>query len=161
MNIEIDWQEPVQVTHHKRMLFDKYSIPASVEDKAGVYFFSRVHGKTIEPFYIGQSNTIRTRLKGHLGSAKITEVLREVEEIKTVRKGKRYFNFGYLIPSKGRRDVDEVLALVERYLIRHALSKGYTLINDRGTKFKTHDISFAGSRYEQGVFGKSVEIPVD
>jgi hypothetical protein len=63
MNIEIDWQEPVQVTRHKRMLFDKYSIPASIEDKADVYFFSRVHGETIEPFYIGQSNTIRTRLK--------------------------------------------------------------------------------------------------
>jgi hypothetical protein len=46
MNIEINWQEPVQLTHHKRMLFDKYNIPASIEDKAGVYFFSRVLGKT-------------------------------------------------------------------------------------------------------------------
>jgi hypothetical protein len=161
MNIEINWQEPVQLTRHKHMLFDKYNIPASIEDKAGVYFFSRVHGETVQPFYIGQSNTIRTRLKGHLGSTKITEVLREVEEVKTVRKGARWFNFGYLTPSKGRRDVDEVLALVERYLIRHALSKGLTLINDRGTKFRTHDISFAGSRYEQDVFGRHVEIPVD
>jgi hypothetical protein len=161
VNIEIDWQEPVQVTRHKRMLFDKYSIPASIEDKAGVYFFSRVHGETIEPFYIGQSNTIRTRLKGHLGTAKITEVLREVEEVRTVRKGTRYFSFGYLTPSKGHRDIDAVLALVERYLIRQALSKGFTLINDRGTKFKTHDISFAGSRHERRVFGKRVEIPVD
>ena len=161
MNIEIEWQEPVQITHHKRMLFNKYSIPVSIEDKAGVYFFSRVHGKTIEPFYIGQSNTIRTRLKGHLGSTKITEVLREVEEIKTVRKGTRYFSFGYLRPSKGRRDIDEVLALVERYLIRQALSKGFTLINDRGTKFKTHDISFSGSPHERRVFGKCDEIPVE
>jgi hypothetical protein len=161
MNIEIIWQEPVQITRHKRMLFDKYNIPASIEDKAGVYFFSRVHGETIAPFYIGQSNTIRTRLKGHLGSTKITEVLREVEEIKTVGKGTRWFSFGYLAPSKGRRDVGTVLDLVERYLIRQALSKGSALINDRGTKFKTHDISFSGSRHEQKVFGKHVEIPVD
>jgi hypothetical protein len=28
------------------------------------------------------------------------------------------------------------------------------------TKF-THNISFAGSHHEQGVFGKTVEIPVD
>jgi hypothetical protein len=161
MNIEIDWQEPVQLTRHKRMLFNKHNIPASIEDRAGVYFFSRVHGKTIEPFYIGQSMTLRTRLKGHLGSAKITEVLREVEEVKTVRKGARWFSFGYLTPSKGRRDVDAVLDLVERYLIRHALSDGHTLINERGTKFKTHDISFVGSPYEQNVFGKHVEIPAD
>jgi hypothetical protein len=161
MNIEIDWQEPVQITRHKRMLFDKNNIPASIDDRPGVYFFSRVHGETIEPFYIGQSNAIRTRLRGHLGSTKITEVLREVEEIRTVRKGIRWFNFGYLTPSKGRRDVDAVLALVERYLIRQALSAGFTLINDRGTKFKTHDISFAGSPYEKRLFGKRIEIPVD
>jgi hypothetical protein len=161
MNIEIKWQKPVPVTHHKRMLFDKYSIPESIEDKAGVYFFSRVHGETVEPFYIGQSNTIRTRLKGHLGSSRITEVLREVEEIRSVKKGTRYFSFGYLTPSRGPRDVDAILALVERYLIRQALTKGFTLINDRGTKFKTHEISFMGSSHERQLFGKSVEIPVD
>jgi hypothetical protein len=161
MNIRIDWQEPVQITHHKGMLFDKNNIPAQIEDRAGVYFFSRVHGDTIEPFYIGQSSTIRTRLRGHLGSTKITDVLREVEYIKSVRKGKRYFSFGYLAPGKGRRDVDTVLKLVERYLIRQALSHGYTLINDRGTKFKTHNILFAGSRHEQEVFARRVEIPID
>jgi hypothetical protein len=161
VKIEIDWQEPIQVTRHKRMLFSKYDIPASIEERPGVYFFSRVHGNKVEPFYIGQSITIRTRLKAHLGSAKITEVLREVEEIKTIRKGVRWFNFGYLMPGKGRRNVDEVLALAERYLIRQALAKGLTLINDRGTKFKTHDISFTGSPYERKVFGNRAEIPAD
>ena len=78
-------------------------------------------------------------------------MLREVKEVRTVRKGTRYFSFGYLTPSKGHRDIDAVLKLVERYLIRQALSKGFTLINDRGTKFKTHDISFADSRHERVV----------
>jgi hypothetical protein len=161
MKIEIDWQETVQVTRHKRMPFSKYDIPASIEDRPGIYFFSRVHGNSVEPFYIGQSITIRTRLKAHLGSEKITEGLREVEEIKTIRKGVRWFSFGYLMPSKGRRDIDEVLDLAERYLIRQALAKGLTLINDRGTKFKTHDISFTGSSHERRVFGNGAEIPVE
>jgi hypothetical protein len=161
MRIIIDWQEPIAVTRHKHLLFSKNEIPASVEERSGIYFFSRVHGNTIEPFYIGRSINVRKRLRDHLGSAKITEVLREVEEIKTVRKGARWFSFGYLMPSKGSRDVDKVLALAERYLIRQALADGHTLINDHGTKFKTHDISFTGSIHERRLFGKGAEIPVD
>jgi hypothetical protein len=161
MKISIDWQRPVQITHHKRLLFDKNNIPDSIGEKPGVYFFSRVHGDSIEPFYIGRSNNIRARLKVHLGTAKIREVLREVEEIKTVKKGFRYFSFGYLMPSKGSRDIDAVLVLAERYLIRKALTQGSVLINDHGTKFKTHDISFTGSKYERNLFGNRAEIPVE
>lgn len=161
MKIGIDWQEPVQVTSHKHLLFNKYDIPAAIEEKPGVYFFSRVHGNTVEPFYIGRAINIRARLKVHFGSAKITEVLREVEEIKTVKKGKRFFSYGYLMPSKGKRDVDAVLALTERYLIRQALADGFTLLNNHGTKFKTHDISFTGSTHERNLFGDHAEIPVE
>jgi hypothetical protein len=99
-------------------------------------------------------------LKAHFGSAKIMEVLREVEEVKTVKKGARYFSFGYLVPSRGRRDVEAVLALVERYLIRLALAKKFTLINDQGTKFKTHSISFLGSVHERRLFSNA-DIPAE
>jgi hypothetical protein len=161
MKIAIDWQEPEQITQHKRLLFDRNNIPDSIEERPGVYFFSRVHGNTIDPFYIGRSNNIRARLRVHLGSAKIRDILREVEEMKTVKKGVRFFSFGYLTPSKGSRDLDKVLALAERYLIRKALADGYVLINDHGTKFKTHDISFTGSKYERDLFGEQAEIPVE
>jgi hypothetical protein len=161
MKIVIDWQKPVQITRHKRLLFDRNDVPASIEEEPGVYFFSRVHGDSVEPFYIGRSNNIRARLRVHLGSAKIREVLREVEEIKTVKKGTRCFNFGYLKPSKGSRDIDRVLAFTERYLIRKALANGLALINEHGTKFKTHDISFNGSKYERDLFGRRAEIPFE
>jgi hypothetical protein len=32
------WQQPVQITRHKRMLFDKYNVPASILPKAAADF---------------------------------------------------------------------------------------------------------------------------
>ena len=71
MQIQIDWQEPIQLTYHKTILLDKNDLPTSIEELPGVYFFSRVHGNTIEPFYIGRSRGIRGRLKLHLRASKI------------------------------------------------------------------------------------------
>ncbi|MGJ4951173.1 hypothetical protein [Bradyrhizobium sp. HKCCYLS20291] len=161
MNIEIEWQQPIEITRQRKLLFDANSIPAEIEARPGVYFFSRVFGNIVEPFYIGQSTNIRKRLKENLQSAKIREAIRETEVVQSVRKGVRWFSYGYLLPSKGPRNTEAVLLLVERYLIRQALADGHGLINHRGTKFKTHNITFIGSSEERRVFGKSAEIPVE
>lgn len=75
MDINIDWQQPVQLTRHKKMLFDEDAIPQRILDKPGVYFFSRAFGDDALPFYIGESGSIRRRLGNHLRSTKIVFVL--------------------------------------------------------------------------------------
>ena len=63
MDITIEWQKPVQLTRHKKPLVDEDDLPNKIEDEPGVYFFSRRFGTKFEPFYIGETLKIRSRLK--------------------------------------------------------------------------------------------------
>jgi hypothetical protein len=160
MQIKIDWAKPVQLTENKIIILEKNDLPVSIAAKPGVYFFSRVHGDRIEPFYIGRAGNLRRRLKEHLDSSTITEILRDIEVEKSIKKGFRYFHHGYLLANKGPSVQDNALALAERYLIRTALAAGFQLTNKQGTKFQTHQLLFTGStKYEKKIFGKFAEVP--
>jgi hypothetical protein len=85
VDIKIEWQQPIQLTKHKKPLVDEDDLPEKIAAKAGVYFFSRRFGVKFEPFYIGETLNIRSRLKSHLNSKKIAFVLLDIDPKSQVR----------------------------------------------------------------------------
>jgi len=94
-------KSPVQLTRHRKPIVDEDNLPDRIRKKPGVYFFSRKFGSKFEPFYIGETLTVRNRLKGHLNSKKIAFVLFDIDPDSPVKGGVRYFHFGYLKSGKG------------------------------------------------------------
>src|SRR5271167_5251904 len=96
MQIKIEWQRPIQLTLNNKIIVDADDLPIEIEGGAGVYFFARWYGERKDPFYIGQSTDIRSRLKQHLKSKIIADVLRAIEVPNIeLKKGVRYFHYGY------------------------------------------------------------------
>jgi hypothetical protein len=155
MEISIDWQKPVQLTRHKRIIVDKDDLPEAIEARAGVYFFARRFGRICVPFYIGETLNIRSRLKQHLGTVKIADVLRSlVGAEETIKIGVRYFHFGYIraqAPTKQKR----CLKIVQKYLIRQAVENEIAILNTNLKKFKTHDLLFEGSKKARAIYSKA------
>ena len=154
VNITIDWQEPVRLTQFRQVVIDRDKLPEEINNLAGVYFFSRKFGDKYEPFYIGQTLTLRSRLKSHLGTINLDYVLREVEyapiQIKT---GERYFHYGYYRSSSMER-TRKCLKIVEKYLVRTALAEECILLNKKLTAFKTDQLTFLGTSKARGMYPK-------
>jgi hypothetical protein len=160
MRVKIDWIEPIPLTKHKRLLLDKNELLARVERLPGIYFFSRKFGDKFEPFYIGQTISIRGRLRHHWRSDAIKQVLRGkgIETPTQIKGGERYFHCGYLI--NGTADQKKYLKIGERYLIRQAMAFGCTLLNKSLTKIKVDTLEFAGSVKGRGIFPKEGKVEV-
>lgn len=90
MNITIDWQLPLQLTKHKKIILDPKDIPEWVDASPGVYMFTRKFGNTYVPFYIGESLSLQQRLKDHLKTVKIVDVLRSQSGDSEIKKGTRH-----------------------------------------------------------------------
>lgn len=127
MDIEIEWQNPVQLTKFKKVIVHENHLPETIEDRAGVYFFSRKFGRHYIPFYIGETGKIRARLKGHLNWAKLVDVLRGMRVgDKKIKQGDRYFHYGYLITKKKQKQ-EEV----------HSTRAKISCQGGRGAKYST------------------------
>lgn len=124
----------------------------------GFIFFSRRFGDVFKPFYIGETTSIRGRLRSHWRAANIKDVLRGIvnEEIVEIKGGERYFHFGYLIWKQS--DPKRYLEIGQKYLIRFAIEKRCTLLNKNLTKIKSHELQFNGSRNGRAIFPKTGEI---
>ncbi|OJT25752.1 hypothetical protein BO221_07815 [Archangium sp. Cb G35] len=159
MKIRIEWQKPILLFRNKQPVYTDDEIEA-IDNKAGVYYFARKHGSSVEqPFYIGETLALRTRLKQHLNSVKIMDALRGYENPNTVRiaQGPRFFHYGYL--SGDARDKKKRLKIVQRYLINEALSMQWLLLNKQGTAIRpTHTLSFEGNSAGRGCYPKSADV---
>lgn len=155
MDIAIEWQEPVQLTKSKKLIVDASELPEEITNDPGVYYFSRRHGPDYTPFYIGETLTIRNRLKSHLNSVAIVDVLRgQSSEDDRIRQGSRYFHYGYFI-GKPRQDAKACLQIVQKIMIRQAVEYGVPILNKSLTKIKTHEIEFGGNLDGRGWFNGS------
>ncbi|MCJ2117009.1 hypothetical protein MKK65_10580 [Methylobacterium sp. J-001] len=155
MDITIDWQPPVQLTKAKTLIIDADDLPEEIENIPGVYYFSRRHGPEYTPFYIGETLTIRSRLKSHLNSVSIVDVLRGVsKEDDRIRQGSRHFHYGYFV-GKSRQDAKTCIQIVQKMMIRLAVENGTPILNKQLTKIKTHEISFEGSGDGRGWYEAS------
>jgi hypothetical protein len=159
MKVEIDRQDPIQLTKYRKIIVHRNDLAAIVEKRPGLYFFSRRFGNAFKPFYIGKTKSIRGRLISHWGSRKIHFVLRGIidDDVAEIKGGERYFHYGYF-----NKNVDptKYLDIAEKYLIRFAMENGCTLINSNLTKIKVHNIEFNGSKNALAIYPKSAEIEV-
>jgi hypothetical protein len=117
MDIEIQWQAPIELTKHWKIIVDENDLPEAIEDRAGVYFFSRKHGMKYLPFYIGETTTLRKRLKDHLNRTKLTDVLKGYAEDSQIKQGQRYFHYGYFI-AKPAQQAKKCIQIVQKHLVR-------------------------------------------
>lgn len=154
MKITIDWQEPVQLTQHRNITINKDALPEQIDNVPGVYCFSRKFGKRYEPFYIGETLTLRARLKTHLGTTNLDHVLRELADAPIqIKGGERYFRYGYY-KSASIPKTKKCIKIVQKYLVRTALAEEITLLNKQLTTFKTDRLTFSGTPKARGIYAK-------
>ena len=160
MHIHIEWQQPIQLTRHRKALVSEDDLPDKIKGKPGVYFFSRRFGSKFEPFYIGETLNIRSRLKDHLKSKKIAFVLLDIDPRTEIKGGVRYFHYGY-IRTKPGQDAKTCIKIVQRYLLREAISREIKLINKNLTTVQTHSLTLAGSKKARAIYSKTGNIEVN
>ena len=151
MELRIDWHKPLQLTKNKKMIIQESSIPEDVPKTPGIYFFSRRHGAEYLPFYIGETQNLRSRLVAHLKSLAIADVLRGTGGNNDIKQGTRYFHFGTLI-NKGGKQEQARLKSVQRHMIRRAVEKKIPILNKQLTTIKTIEFCFEGKPAGRGCF---------
>jgi hypothetical protein len=142
MKLQFVWQSPVQLTNNKIIIVNKNDLD-EIDDVAGVYFFARRHGDNSEPFYVGETLQLRARLKNHLESAKIADVLRgmKVDDAPAISNGSRWFHYAYFKAKKGQNK-KKCLQIAQKFLIQSAVANNIPLLNSNLTIMKTHDLTF-------------------
>jgi hypothetical protein len=152
MDIEIRWLEPMLLARNNVIVIDADFLPDQIPDEAGVYFFSRKFGDRFEPFYIGETGDLRGRLRSHLNSADIRDLLRGME-LKTysVKQGNKYFHAGVLIAKRGQQ-ADRCGGIIQSYMIEVAIAQKHQLLNKQLTEIPTHSVEFTGSRNGKAIF---------
>jgi hypothetical protein len=127
-------------------------------------FFSRWFGDKFTPYYIGQSVTVRARLKQHLQNNTMCDILQG----RTVTipgnpprqfdpgKGHRYFHYGYFL-ANGHAHPSPYIEIVEKQMIHQAVQHT-ELLNQKETIIKTHTIVFDGYEGAFCGFAKRCEV---
>ncbi len=137
MEIAVDWDAPVHLIKSK----DKARIyELNLEELPtgpGIYVFARRWGTEFEALYVGRSKSLRSRVKGHLNSLKL------MSHIRDAKNGKRVIFTARLAPRPGQQ-IDKLLALTERALIRHFLAEAHDLVNIQGMRIRRHEFFSQG-----------------
>jgi hypothetical protein len=131
MNLQVDWGRPIPMRRAHALIFelDLDKLP----DEAGVYVFGRSWGGKFEALYVGKALRIRRRVKSQ------TNNLRLMTHLRDARTGNRVVIPG-VIKTKPGQQIEKVMTLVERALIRHFLSEGNDLVNISGTTLRRHEL---------------------
>ncbi len=135
MKLYVEWSRPIPLRREGiGYAVDLISLPT----RPGVYVFARHWGNRYEAIYIGQaSGSIRRRVDQQLNNVNL------VENLRTAQTGARIVLAGVVRPRQGQQ-LNTVLRLVERALIRHFLAEGHNLVNKQGTLIRRHELMFAG-----------------
>ncbi|GAB1406105.1 hypothetical protein MASR1M8_00240 [Thermomonas brevis] len=68
VKIEASWSKPIPLKKDPKDQLIYILNLADLPDEPGVYVFGRKHGSTVAPIYIGETLSIRGRIKSHLES---------------------------------------------------------------------------------------------
>lgn len=151
MKIEASWSQPIDLGKDKSGSLI-YTLDLTQLPKVpGVYIFGRKHGKSIIPIYIGETVSIRSRIKNHLASVPL---MRAIEDAPTGQRFLIYCEVKAGSPEKAKKHVK----VIERALILHAQSQGHEIFNKKGTKLPTNTISFSGNRTSEAVAPRTMLI---
>jgi hypothetical protein len=136
MRLAIEWARPVQLRKGRGGLI--YTVDLDkIERDPGVYVFARRWGSSFEALYVGKSQNLRARIRGHLNN------LRLMKHLETAKTGRRFVILGHPLTKPGQR-LPKVLSVLEKALIRYFLSEGHDLVNQQGVRIRRHEIESSG-----------------
>lgn len=101
---------------------------------AGIYVFYRMHGESVQVFYVGKALNLRSRLKGQLNNLKL------MNSIKSAANGARMLAYGEVKLKPGQKASSAILA-AEKLLIRHFVDEGHELFNIQGVKLRVQTLT--------------------
>jgi hypothetical protein len=137
MKLAVDWQRPIPLQSGVREGLIYTVDLDKIEPVPGIYIFARRWGRSFEALYVGQSQRLRYRIRGHLNN------LRLMNHIKAAKTGRRFVIIGESVTRRGPR-LPKVLKLLERAYLQHYLAEGHDLVNKQGTKIRRHEIISSG-----------------
>jgi len=142
------------LARNKQIIFTEDDLDR-IEEDPGVYYFARNFGDKSEPFYIGETTNLRTRLKNHLDTRRIADILRgmTVAGAPTISNGPRSFHYAYFNAKKGQ-NCKKSLQIAQKFMIGEAIAANIPLLNSKLTVIKTHSLTFVGSDVAQSIFKK-------
>lgn len=151
MNIIGSWSQPFLLKKGPECgliyTLDLEKLPAV----PAVYVFARKHGQSVVPIYIGQTISLRGRIKSHLESLPL---MRAVENSVS---GSRFLIY-CTVKARSMDKAKKHIKVIERALILHAQSEGHEIYNKQGTKLLTDVISFVGNRTSEAIAPRSMLI---
>ena len=151
MHIKLDWQRPVQVRRAKSGPFIYKWNPERIPEQPGIYVFARKWGTATIPMYIGRAKNLRSRTNQHMNN------LRLMKGIVDKEIGTRVILLGVVASLKGKF-TERTLKIAEQAYIENALTEGFELLNDKGTKTPVHKIESTGKKSSHGPFPRSMNI---
>lgn len=144
MQINANWSQPLTLTKDRKgklvYTVDLEDIPQS----PGVYIFGRQHGESIAPIYIGETLTLRGRIKSHLESVPLMHAVRDAPA------GNRFLIY-CTVKTRSKERAKRQIVILERALILHAQAEGHQIVNKKGTKLPTDTICFSGNRTSEAL----------
>ena len=153
MEIEIYWHKPFElVDGDDKGLTYECSRIQEIPEVPGVYVLARRFGGTITPLYVGRSENLRSRIHQQL-----TGNVRLMNKVRGEGSGRRELLVGEVVP-KRKHNASQVVRLVERAFIEHALNNNPWLLNEKGTKVRPHRIVSSGNRESSSLFGKTLRV---
>ena len=140
MDLDLRWLAPFDLIDGTQngLIYDVGDLN-EIPESPGVYVFSRVHGKTVSPLYIGKAESLSRRIEQQLNNVRL---MRGVEDAEA---GYRTLHVAEFIAKKGQ-DSGKAIRIIESALISAALVEGNELINIKGTKTLAHTITSTGNR---------------
>ncbi len=155
MKLHFDWQAPLALAQNKKLIVTDEDLER-IDDVPGIYYFARRFGDKSEPFYIGETLTLRTRLKNHLDTRRIADILRgmKIADAPEISQGRRFFHFAYLNANKNKQNTKKALQIAQKFMIREAIALNLPLLNSKLTVIKTHSLTFSGKDVSDSIFNK-------
>jgi len=147
MHLKVRWHRALPVVHEEGIY-----TAGNLEDfdgVAGVYVFCRVWGTRLVPLYIGQATNIARRIPQQLNNHRL------MNEIERSGIGEKVVLIGEYLGLKGQM-LGKALEVIEKALIRHALSNGYPIFNRSGTRIRSNRIDFEKNLKAQRLFGRTI-----
>ena len=121
MKLEIEWQRPIPLKR-VRSGIGIYEIDLDkLPKEPGIYIFARKWSTSYEALYIGRSQRLRGRIRGHLNNLKLMQHIHEA------KIGKRVVLYGKPIAKPGQK-MDKILSILEKALIKHFLLQGHDIV---------------------------------
>lgn len=152
MQIKASWSKPIALKKLPASALQIYSVNLEqVPENPGVYVFARKHGNSVFPIYIGETMSLRARVKTHLNSLPL------MKAIENAPNGGRFLIY-CTVDARAKDKAKKQIKVLERVLILHAQGEGHALFNKKGTKLPTDTISFVGNRTSESIAPRTMLI---